>query len=131
MQEYSSHSTSLTYVPLDNELLVEQMKPLLTRDEIVEVVRSSRVAPPIPWMDDNRARSEFYKKILGMSDRLQLLLLIDAVNKTGIRRESEGKKNFIADENAMSRAKKLICTEFALVLGIPETDVPDFIESVK
>ena len=131
MKEYASHSTSLTYVPLDNEALVEQMKPLLTKDEIVAVIRESRVAPPLKWVEDNRARSEFYKKILGTSDRLQLLQMIDTVYKTGLRREAEGKKNFIADENSMHRAKKLIAIEFALVLGIPESDVPAFIESVE
>ena len=131
MKEYASQSTSLTYVPLDNEALVEQMKPLLTKDEIVAVIRESRVAPPLKWVEDNRARSEFYKKILGTSDRLQLLQMIDTVYKTGLRREAEGKKNFIADENSMHRAKKLIAIEFALVLGIPESDVPAFIESVE
>ena len=59
-----------------------------------------------------------------------MLSMIDSVYKTGIRREEEGKKNYIADENSMKRAEKLINTEFALVLGIPESDVPEFIKNV-
>ena len=130
MKESSSTSNSLTYVPLENEMLTSQMKPLLTKDEIVAVVKESKVAPPLEWIDDNRARSEFYKKLLSTSDRLKLLLMIDAVYRTGVRREVEGKKNYIADETSMRRAEKLIATEFSLVLGIPENEVKAFIESV-
>ena len=130
MKEFSSTSNSLTYVPLENEMLTSQMKPLLTKDEIFAVVKESKVAPPLEWIDDNRARSEFYKKLLSTSDRLKLLLMIDAVYRTGVRREVEGKKNYIADENSMRRAEKLIATEFSLVLGIPENEVKAFIESV-
>ncbi len=130
MKEYSSNSPSLTYVPLDNETLTSQMKPLLTRDEIIEVIRKAKNSPPLEWIEDNRARSEAYKKILSTADRALMLSMIDSVYKTGIRREEEGKKNYIADENSMRRAEKLINSEFALVLGIPESDVPEFIKNV-
>ena len=130
MKEYSSNSPSLTYVPLDNEALTSQMKPLLTKEEIIEVVRKAKNSPPLEWIEDNRARSEAYKKILSTADRALMLSMIDSVYKTGLRREEEGKKNYIADENSMRRAQKLINTEFALVLGIPESDVPEFIKNV-
>lgn len=131
MKEYSSNSPSLTYVPADNEDLVSQMKPLLTKDEVVEVIRTAKNAEPLEWIEDNRARSETYKRILGTADRVKLLCMIDTVQKTGVRREAEGKKNYIADENSMKRAEKIISTEFSLVLGIPECDVADFIKNVK
>lgn len=130
MREYASNTSSLTYVPLENATLVEQMKPLLTPDEIVEVVKAAKNSPPLDWIEDNRARSEFYKKLLSTSDRFKLLCMIDTVRKTGIRREAEGKKNYIADENSMHRAEKLIATEFSLVLGIPESEVADYIKNI-
>lgn len=131
LKEYSSQSSSLTYVPLENEALVSQMKPLLTKDEIVEVIRAAKNSPGLDWIEDNRARSESYKKILATADRALLLSMIESVYKTGQRREEEGKKNYIADENTMRKAEKLINTEFSLVLGIPESEVPEFIKSVN
>ena len=130
IREHASTSPSLTYVPLDNEALTSQMKPLLTKEEIIEVVRKAKNSPPLEWIEDNRARSEAYKKILSTADRTLLLSMIDSVYKTGLRRDEEGKKNYIADENSMRRAEKLISTEFSLVLGIPESDVPEFIKNV-
>ena len=131
MREYSSSSSSLTYVPFDNEMLLSQMKPLLTKDEIVDVIRLAKASAPLEWVEDNRARSEKYKKMLSMSDRALLLAMIETVYQTGLKREAEGKKNYIADENSMNRAIKLISTEFALVLGITEAEVPEYVRSIK
>ena len=130
MKEYASNSPSLTYVPTDNEALTSQMKPLLTMDEIIAVVKAAKNSPPLEWIEDNRARSEAYKKILATADRVKILCMIDSVYKTGIRREEEGKKNYIADENSMKKAEKLINTEFSLVLGISESEVPEFIKNI-
>ncbi len=130
MKEYSSNAPSLTYVPTENEALTSQMKPLLTKEEIIDVVKTAKNSPPLEWIEDNRARSEAYKKILATADRVKILCMIDSVYRTGIRREEEGKKNYIADENSMKKAEKLINTEFSLVLGIPESEVQEFIKNI-
>ena len=130
MREYSSPTSSLTYVPMDNEALVSQLKPLLTKDEVVDAIKTAN-STEIEWIEENRARSENYKRILASADRVNILAMIQMVRKTGVRREEEGKKNFIADENVMKKAEKMINAEFSLVLGIPESDVEEFIENIK
>lgn len=130
LREYSSSSTSLTYVPQDNEMLVSQLQPLLTKDEIVAAVKEAKAQGPLAWIEENRARSEAYKRILATADRVQILMMIRSVYETGIRREAEGKKNFVADENVMRKAQKNINTEFALVLGIPEDEVAEYIKNI-
>ena len=107
MKEYSSPSSSLTYVPLDNDALLAQIKPLLAKDEIVATVKEAKSADLIEWIDDNRARAESYKRILASGDRVRMLAMIDYIYKTGLRREAEGKRNFIADETSMRRAQKI------------------------
>ena len=128
LKEYASPSASLTYVPVDNAALTSQLKPLLTKEEIVETIRLAKTTQPIAWVEENRARSEMYKRIL---DRVQMLAMIRLVYETGIRRETEGKKNFIADENVMRRAQKNIATEFSLVLGIPESEIFEYIKNAE
>ena len=130
MKEYASASPSLTYVPFDNELLIAQMQPLLTKDEIVAAVKAANAMGELEWIEENRARSESYKRILASADRVMMLAMIRSVYITGKRREEEGKKNYVADENVMRKAEKHINVEFALVLGIPESDVPAFIDSI-
>ena len=131
LKEYNSQSSFLTYVPLDNEELVSQIKPLLTREEIFDAVRTAKASPLIDWVEENRARSEMYKNILASADRAKILSMIQTVYMTRIRRESDGKRNFVADENIMKRAERLIALEFSLVLGISEDELHSFIVSVS
>lgn len=129
LKEYAATSSSLTYVPLDNVELTSQMKPLLTKKEIIKVIKQAKAEPELLWIDDNRARSEFYKRIIASADRVKMLAMINSIYNTGKRREEEGKKNYVADENCMKRAEQLIYSEFAIVLGISESEVPSFIEN--
>lgn len=122
-----AHSDSLTFVPVDNERLVSMMRPLLTKGEILDILHSANDAPECEWVKDNRVRSERFKNILDSGDRARMISMIRSIYKTGQRRVEEGKKNYLSDENAMRKAEKLINSEFAIVLGIPEEQVPAFI----
>ena len=123
------HSDSLTYVPTDNEKLVTAMRPLLTEEEIKSLIRSAKDVAPIDWVPENRARSEYFKKIMESGDREKMIAMIVAIDENAKRREAEGKKNFLSDENAKQKAEKLLHTEISVVFGIPEENVPAFIEN--
>ena len=123
------HSDSLTYVPTDNEKLVTAMRPLLTEEEIKSLIRSAKDVAPIDWVPENRARSEYFKKIMESGDREKMIAMIVAIDENAKRREAEGKKNFLSDENARQKAEKLLHTEISVVFGIHEENVPAFIEN--
>ena len=123
-----ARAESFTYVPVDNEKLVSSMRPLLTEAEIISLLRSAKDMPPLDWVNENRARQEYFKKIMESGDRAKLISMIRAIDENGLRREAEGKKNFLSDENARAKAEKLLFSEFSVVLGIPEEDVPAFVE---
>ena len=123
-----ARTESFTYVPMDNEKLVSAMRPLLSEGEILSLIRSAKDMPPIDWVNENRARQEYFKKIMESGDRAKLIAMIRAIDENGMRREAEGKKNFLSDENARAKAEKLLHSEFSVVLGIPEEEVPAFIE---
>lgn len=124
----TARSESFTFVPVDNERLVSAMRPLLTKDEIISLLRSAKDAPPLDWVNENRARQEHFKKIMESGDRAKMIAMIRAIDENGMRREAEGKKNFLSDENARAKAEKLLHSEFSVVLGIPEEEVPAFVE---
>ena len=128
LRDVSSNSESLTFVPTGSEVLVSQMRPLLTKDEIIDVIRLANSAPDCAWAKESRARTEIFRKIIESGDRVKLLSMIRTIFNAGQRREAEGKKNFISDENAKLKAEKLITSEFSIVLGIPEEEVLEFIE---
>ena len=120
-----SNNESFTFVPTENEQLVSAMRPLLTKDEIMALLHSVNDLPPIDWVNENRARQEYFKRIMESGDRAKMISMIRAINENGKRREAEGKKNFITDENAKAKAEKLLYTEFSIVLGISEDEARD------
>ena len=122
---------SQTFVPVDNEKLVANMRPLLTKEEVIEFVRSLDSVQPAEWISDNRARSERFKSLIESGDRAGMVSMIKLVRLTGIRRAEEGKKNYLVDENAMNKAEKLLNSEIATVMGISLEEVPDFIKNNK
>lgn len=127
LRSVTTHSESLTFVPADNDALVSSIRPLLTKDETINLIRTCRDIPPIEWLAENRARQEYFKKIMESADRAKMISMIRAIENNARRREAEGKKNFISDENAKARAQKFLATEFSVVLGIPESELKEFI----
>lgn len=123
-----SKSESLTFVPTDNERLVSAMRPLMTKDEILALLEYSKTAEPIPWVNENRARQDRFKKIMESGDRRTIVSMIRAIDESAKRREAEGKKIFLSDENARAKAQKLLHSEISVVFDIPEDAVPEFVE---
>ena len=129
LRPYGSEHASFTFVPTDSESLVSQMLPLLTKDEIYAMLRDYSSIPGIEWIKENRQRSEYFKNLMESGDRARILVMIDEIVRAGLKRQKEGKKNFLSDENAMRKAEKIISLEFSLVLGIPEDAVFEFIRA--
>ena len=129
LREWGAKSSSLTYVPTDNRELVGTMRPLLSREEILELIDSARLLPECAWAKDSRLRSERFKKIIAGGDRTELIKMIKTIYEAQREREREGKKVYLSDENAMHKAERLLYSEFSAVLGIPEREIPSFIAS--
>jgi len=128
LESVDSFGGSQTFVPVENEQLVAKMRPLIEREALIELIRSLDDIPEAKWIPENRARAESFRQTIESGDHIRIISMIKLIKKTGERRVLEGKKNYLADENAMNKAKKLLYSEFATVLSIDESEVPDFIE---
>lgn len=125
-----TNSDSLTFVPADNERLVAFMHPLLSKDELAELIRRADKVEPLLWIEGNRQRTEYFKRVMESGDRLSIYAMIRAIDESEQRRISEGKKNFISDEAARQKARKLLNSEISVVFDIPEDDVDAFIKNI-
>ncbi len=123
------HRDSATiYVPLNNERLLERMRRVLSAQEIDELLRSV-TQEELAWIDDANERRQEYAKILTAGDRLDVVRLIRALY---LRRQSlvaVGKHLRTSDEQLLRDAEKLLNDEFALVLDIPQREVPEYIRT--
>lgn len=123
-----SRSESFTFVPADNERLTANMRPLLTKDEILAFLRGVKDIEPASWIKENRARQDSFKKIMESGDREKMIAMILAINENARRREAEGKKSFLSDENSKLKAERLLHSEIAVVFDMPEEKVGEFIK---
>ena len=128
LKSVPARTDSLTFVPVDNERLVSAMYPLLSADELISLLRSASDIAPVDWVPENRARQEYFKKIMESGDRTRMVAMINAIDERGRQRELEGKKNFLSDEGARHKAERLLYSELSVVSGVPEEDIPSLIK---
>ena len=117
-----ARTDSFTFVPVNNERLVAMMRPLLSKEDINVLLSAAKDIPSVDWVPENRARQEYYKKLIESGELASMIAMIHRVIDCGRLREAEGKKNFLSDENAKAKAERLITSEIAVVLEIPEDE---------
>ena len=127
LRDLNSVSVSQIFVPVDNDRLVSSMRPLLTKEEAMDMISRIKSIPEAEWKKDNRVRSEKFRHVIETGDREGMISVIKAVYENGVKRHEEGKKNYLADESIMRKAEKVIYSELSIVLGIPENEVANFI----
>jgi len=122
-------NNSSVYVPTKNENLTSKMKPVLTKDKVMEVIIEAE-NKEANWIDDNDERNEEFSEVLTSGDRTRIMLMCKVLHNRKKELVSKGKHLRIADEQAYKNAKSLITNEFAYVLGILPDDVPEYISKV-
>ncbi len=115
-------SESLVFVPTDNDRLTSLMHPILTREEAEKFLSLPIDLSLIEWNENSRARTEYFKRVIESGERARILAMIRAIYESGLRREAQGKKNFLSDETVKQRAEKLLSSELSIVLSISEDE---------
>lgn len=129
MRAATGRSESLVFVPTDNEKLTFAMHSLLTKDEISELLSLDGEFKEIEWIENNRARTEYFKRIMESGDRAGMIAMMRAIHESGVRRIESGKKNYLSDESLKQKAEKLLATELSIVLAISDDEALSLIKA--
>lgn len=122
-----SDSRSSVYVPCDNATLVARMSPLLSREEI-ENMLSDADEVKLAWVDDRNERAMLCRTILVGGDRKELVRLLCCLMRKKVERIEIGKRLSSMDENFLQECVRLVQEEFSMVLGIAEREVGPYIQ---
>lgn len=120
---------SVVYVPRDNAELTARMRPLLTPDEIRDLLDRAEKAP-CPWNRDFRKRSEESRRALMSSDRLDALVMIKSILAHKRELIRIGKNVHTTDDYFLRDAERLIYNEIAFVLQKPFEEVEQQVRAV-
>lgn len=115
------------YVPMHNEVALSKLRPLLSREEL-EALLASEAAHNNCWIDDENRRKLKYRELINSADRAALISMIRALHQHRENQLSAGRKFHICDDNFLRDAKKILTSEFSLVLGISPGEVEEYIE---
>ncbi len=121
-----SDPRSTIFVPVDNEVLLSQMRPVLTKEEIDEML-CSIIPGSQSWIASDAERKEFCQTTLKSGDCLAILRMIDMLYVHQIEMREQKKHFHVTDERFLREAEKLLHDEFSFVLGIPRTEVVSYI----
>lgn len=121
-----SDPKSLVYVPCDNETLMARLRPLMDKGEIDRLLLDV-TEEPVVWIEERNERSSAFRRIIAEGDRRQIVRLIRCLNQKKQERIEKGKKLSGTDETMLQECIRLVDEEFSLALGIPRTQVGDYI----
>lgn len=114
------------YVPVENEAVVAKLRPLLTRQELLDLLHSPTVRN-YPWIADENQRKLRFRELIGSGDRESLMGMIGALHRHKQAQTAAGRKFHQSDENFLADAQKLLNAEFAQVFDLDPWEVNSFI----
>lgn len=116
------------YVPRHNETALSKLRPLLTKEELEELLVSEDTHQDI-WIDDENHRKQKYRELINSADRAALISMIRALHRHKENQLAAGRKFHLSDENFLRDAGKMLSSEFSMVLDIPPAEAKAYIES--
>lgn len=113
-------------IPVDNEKV--PMRKLLSKINVISLINDIPNMDTL-WIDNEKTRSEQFKKILRNGKCEELIKLIRSIYDNKEYVKSIGKKTHQADDNIMKEAERLLNEEFATILDISPDEVSSYISS--
>lgn len=121
-----SQAQARFYVPTGNENAVSKLRPILSREELDDLLHSEKVNQQL-WISDENARKQYYRTLINSGDRASLIQMVKVLHKHKQHQQEQGRKFHLSDENFLRDAEKLLGSEFALILDIPNDEVLRYI----
>ncbi|MFR3225828.1 MAG: CarD family transcriptional regulator [Blautia massiliensis (ex Durand et al. 2017)] len=113
-------------VPCGSQVLVDRMRALPSREEILELLHE----PAPEHESDPDVRKESYRRTLQSGDRHALLRMIRDLYAERRHRHALGKQLSSYEDGALREAQNILHSEVAYTMGIDPQDVPGFIAGV-
>ena len=115
------------YVPTQNEAAVSKLRPMLTKQQLEQLLHAERAVCD-GWVADENQRKQLYRELINSGDRAALVRMVRALHLHKRQQIEAGKKVHLCDENFLRDAERLLASEFSLVLDIEQNAVAAYIQ---
>ena len=114
------------YIPVGNPAALSKLRPLMTRQEMLELLHSDQVRRNV-WIPDENQRKLRYREMITQGDRAEILSMIYCLHRHKKEQQRLGRKFHQCDEGFLKDAEKLMNAEFSHILGLEPGQVAPFI----
>lgn len=105
-------------VPTHNEAAMAKLVPILTKEELEQLLMSPQTNQD-GWIQDENRRKQLYRELISSGNRGKLLQMVRSLYRHKKQLADTGKRIHLCDENFLRDAERLLIGEIAIVL---ETD---------
>lgn len=123
------HGQTQFFIPVHNQVALAKIRPLLTRQELLQILRSSELHADC-WIAEENRRKLRYKELVGSGDFAAIAQMVHTLQQHKIRTLEVGRKFHLCDENFLRDGKKILDSEISVVLDIPVGQVPETLHSL-
>ena len=112
------HEGARYLIPVDNETAMKKLRPLLTPDQLNELIHSEAVQTA-SWNLDENKRKQAYREMIGTVDRTCLIRTLHMLYRYKREQELKGKRLHQVDENFLHDGERLVSEEISIIMDLP------------
>ncbi|MCR5113057.1 MAG: CarD family transcriptional regulator [Acholeplasmatales bacterium] len=110
-----NEDTTEISLPVNNPMTAMRLQPLLSEDEIKDLINQIPFLEPY-WIEKDNDRKTEFSEIVKSGDRKETLRLLKSIRVHIVDIKNKGRKLHATDETVMKDAEKLLLDEFSYVL---------------
>ena len=114
------------YIPVNSPAALAKLRPLMNRQEMLELLHSELVRQDV-WISDENQRKLRFREILTQGDRAEILSMIYCLHRHRVAQQRLGRKFHQSDEGFLKDAEKLMNAELSHIFGLEPNQVSTFI----
>lgn len=114
------------FIPKDKPAALAKLSPLLSRQELEELIRGCDPNGS-SWIADENQRKLRYRELISSGDRRALVVMVHTLHIHKKKQVEQGRKFHLCDENFLRDAEKLLCSEFSLVLNLSREETAEYL----
>lgn len=115
-------------VPTHNEAAMGKLRPMLTAEQMQELLQSQEVRTD-NWIREENLRKNTYRELITSGDRAGLLRMVYSLYNHRKAQNAAGKKVHLADDNFLRDAEKLLASEISVVMEIPQDQARTYLRN--
>ena len=101
-------------IPTNNMTAMAQLQPMLTPQELEEMLCSQEVRRG-SWNRDENARKQSYRELIACGDRMKLMQMVHTLYRHKKSQLEAGKKVHMADDNFLRDAERILIGEISVI----------------